>query len=65
MECRLEKLLEEKGITVKELSKKTGISVVTLNKYKENNIKRMTFKNLNLLCQHLNCTTGDILKMKS
>lgn len=61
MECKLEKLLEEKGMTVKELSKLTGISVKTLNKYKENNIKRMTFKTLNLLCQHLNCNTNDII----
>lgn len=61
MECKLEKVLEEKGMTVKELSKLTGISVKTLNKYKENNIKRITFKTLNLLCQYLHCNTNDIL----
>lgn len=63
MECRLKHILQEKGITVKELSKSTGISVKTLNKYIDNNIKQITFKTLNLLCEQLDCTTSDIISI--
>lgn len=58
---RLAELLEERGITLTELSNRVGISVVNLSLLKNNHAKAMRFSTLDALCRALDCQPGDLL----
>ena len=65
MQCRLKQVMEKTGKNVKELSKETGISIQTIEKYCNNEIYYVYFKTLNKLCMALNCDTTDLFSSHS
>lgn len=53
-------LMEKRNITLSELSKETGIKVSTLERYKNNTIKKIYFLTANKLCKALDCDITEL-----
>lgn len=62
MKCNLPKIMEQSNITTQELSKLTGLSIATIEKYCQNKIRIIHFETLNKLCKSLNCNGTDLFK---
>ncbi len=61
IECHLGALLEERSMTLVELSDKVGISVAILSVLKSNRAKAIRFSTLQEICRVLNCDVGEML----
>lgn len=59
--CRLDELLEERGMTLTELSKHVGVSLVNLSVLKNDRAKAIRFSTLTAICDALQCQVGDLL----
>ena len=64
MHIKLREILDEKGITVYALSKKTGISQNNLSKLIKQETSSIRFDTLEIICQNLNITPNDILEVE-
>ncbi|MGI5489450.1 helix-turn-helix domain-containing protein [Microtetraspora malaysiensis] len=58
---RLDELLNERGMTLTELSGLVGIAVVNLSILKNGHAKAIRFSTLTRLCHVLGCQPGDLL----
>ena len=63
IEVRIDELLNEKGRTFYWLSKQTQISHTTLWRLKKGKALGINFATLEKICQTLECTPGDVLKI--
>lgn len=63
IDCRLEELLQDRGISLSELSRITGITLANLSILKTGKAKAVRFKTLSILCEALDCEPGDILAL--
>ncbi|GAA4534602.1 MULTISPECIES: helix-turn-helix domain-containing protein [Nonomuraea] len=61
IEVHLDRLLEERGMTVVELADRVGITNVNLSILKNNRAKAIRFSTLSKLCEVLDCQPGDLL----
>ena len=61
IQVRLDYVLLDKRMKLKDLAEKTGIAVNNLSVLKTNKAKAVRFSTLNALCEALNCTPGDLL----
>lgn len=59
---RLDRVMADRKITLKELSEKVGINNVNLSKIKTGKISAIRFSTLVAICEALNCQPGDILE---
>jgi putative transcriptional regulator len=59
--CRLDELLEQRGITLTELSRRVGVSLVNLSVLKNDRAKAIRFSTLSAVCRELECDVGDLL----
>ena len=59
--CRLDELLAERGMSLTELSRRVGVSLVNLSVLKNNRAKAIRFSTLTALCAVLDCSVGDLL----
>jgi putative transcriptional regulator len=59
--CRLDELLEARGMTLTELSKQVGVSLVNLSVLKNDRAKAIRFSTLTAICEALDCGVGDLL----
>ncbi|NLU51323.1 MAG: helix-turn-helix transcriptional regulator [Clostridiaceae bacterium] len=59
---RLDRVMADRKISLKELSEKVGISNVNLSKMKTGKISAIRFSTLAAICDVLNCQPGDILE---
>ena len=59
--CRLDELLEARGMTLTELSKQVGVSLVNLSVLKNDRAKAVRFSTLTAICEALDCQVGDLL----
>jgi putative transcriptional regulator len=59
--CRLDELLEERGMTLTRLSELVGLSVVNLSVLKNDRAKAIRFSTLTAICDALECEVGDLL----
>ena len=59
--CRLDELLEARGMTLTELSKRVGVSLVNLSVLKNDRAKAIRFSTLTAICNALECDVGDLL----
>ena len=59
--CRLDELLEARGLTLTELSKQVGVSLVNLSVLKNDRARAIRFSTLTAICEALNCQVGDLL----
>lgn len=59
--CNLDRLLEERNLSLVELSQQVGVSVANLSVLKNNRARAVRFSTLTALCQVLECSPGDLL----
>ena len=62
--CKLDKLLKEKEMTYKALSKKTGVSYVALWKLANGKKYNPSYEVIENICRVLKCDIGDLLSLK-
>lgn len=58
--CRLGEVLAERGMTLAELSQRTGITVVNLSILKNNRARAVRFSTLARICAALDTTPGEL-----
>lgn len=60
--CRLDELLAERGMSLTELSRRVGVSLVNLSVLKNNRARAIRFSTLTALCEVLECQVGDLFR---
>ena len=63
--CHLDKLLEERGITLSALAQQVGVTAVNLSVLKNNRAQAVRFSTLAALCEALDCQPGDLFSVRS
>lgn len=63
--CRLDDLLEARGMTLSALADEVGVSVVNLSILKNNRAKAIRFSTLTAICDVLGCGVGDLLMVSA
>jgi putative transcriptional regulator len=58
----LDRVMEERKMSLNELAEKVGISNVNLSKIKNNKVTAVRFSTLAGICEALECSPGDILE---
>lgn len=61
---RLDKIIAERRMTLKELAARVGITPVNLSKIKNNRVSAIRFTTLAGICRELHCQPGDILEYR-
>ncbi|WP_340309592.1 helix-turn-helix transcriptional regulator [Ruicaihuangia caeni] len=59
--CHLDELLAARGMTLTELSRVVGVSVVNLSVLKNDRARAIRFSTLHAICAALECEVGDLL----
>jgi len=59
----LDRLLEERGLTLTELADQVGVTVVNLSVLKNGRARAIRFSTLTALCEALGCQPGDLLAL--
>lgn len=59
--CRLDELLEQRGMTLTRLSEIVGVSVVNLSILKNDRARAIRFSTLFAVCEALECEVGELL----
>ncbi|WP_349898842.1 helix-turn-helix domain-containing protein [Parafrigoribacterium soli] len=59
--CRLDELLEERGMTLTRLSELVDLSIVNLSILKNDRAKAIRFSTLIAICDALDCEVGELL----
>jgi putative transcriptional regulator len=59
--CRLDELLEAKGMTLTRLSEVVGVSIVNLSVLKNDRARAIRFSTLRAICEALECEVGELL----
>lgn len=58
----LSRLLGERRVTQKDLSKKTGIRIATINEYYNELTDRVNLEHLEKICEVLGCELGELIQ---
>lgn len=61
---RLDDVLQERGMTLTELSRTTGLTMANLSVLKNGHAKAVRFSSLTLICDALGCTPADLLDIE-
>lgn len=61
---RLDRVMADRKMSLKELSEKVGVSNVDLSKIKTGKISAIRFSTLEAICETLDCQPGDILEYR-
>jgi len=61
----LDRVLEERDLTLTELAQRVGISVVNLSILKNGRARAVRFSTLAALCEALGCQPGDLLRYQA
>lgn len=59
---RLDRVMADRKMSLKDLSEATGLSEVNLSKLKNSRVKAIRFSTLNSICTELKCQPRDILE---
>ena len=59
--CRLDELLEARGMTLARLSELVGVSVVNLSILKNDRARAIRYSTLAAICEALDCEVGELL----
>lgn len=59
---RLDRVMADRKISLKDLADQVGISTVNLSRLKNGKISAVRFSTLEALCQALRCQPGDLLE---
>ena len=60
----LDKVMKERGVKLKDLASKIGLTDANLSNIKTGKISAIRFSTLNALCKELNCQPADILEYR-
>jgi len=63
--CRLDELLEERGMTLTRLSELVGVSLVNLSVLKNDRARAIRFSTLTAICDALQCEVGELLVVRA
>ncbi|WP_154793601.1 helix-turn-helix domain-containing protein [Occultella kanbiaonis] len=63
--CHLDRVLEERGVTLTELSERTGITLANLSILKTNKARAIRFTTLTAICDALDATPADLFGLRS
>ena len=58
----LDKVMKDRGVKLKDLAEKIGLTDANLSNIKTGKISAIRFSTLNALCKELNCQPADILQ---
>ena len=61
---RLDRVMADRKMTLKELSERVGVANVNLSKLKTGKVNAIRFSTLEAICDVLDCQPGDILEYK-
>ena len=61
---RLDRVMADRKMSLKELSERVGIANVNLSKIKTGKVSAIRFSTLEAICEALDCQPGDILEYK-
>lgn len=61
--CRLDELLDQRGMTLTELSDRVGVTLVNLSILKNDRARAIRFSTLTAICDVLQCDVGDLLRI--
>lgn len=61
---RLDRVMADRKMSLKELSEKVGIANVNLSKLKTGKVNAIRFSTLEAICDVLDCQPGDILEYR-
>lgn len=61
--CRLDELLEARGLTLAALADQVGVTVVNLSVLKNDRAKAIRFSTLTAICDALGCSPGDLFTL--
>ncbi len=61
---RLDRVMADRKMTLKELSERVGVANVNLSKMKTGKISAIRFSTLEAICDVLDCQPGDILEYR-
>lgn len=59
--CRLDELLEARGMTLTRLSELVGVSIVNLSVLKNDRARAIRYSTLRAICDALDCEVGELL----
>jgi putative transcriptional regulator len=59
--CRLDELLEQRGMTLTRLGELVGVSIVNLSILKNDRARAIRYSTLAAICAALDCEVGDLL----
>jgi putative transcriptional regulator len=59
--CRLDELLEQRGMTLTRLGELVGVSIVNLSILKNDRARAIRYSTLSAICAALDCEVGDLL----
>lgn len=59
---RLDRVMADRKVSLKELSDQVGITNVNLSKMKTGKISAIRFSTLEAICEALDCQPGDLLE---
>ena len=59
---KLDKVMKERGVKLKDLAVKIGLTDANLSNIKTGKISAIRFSTLNALCKELDCQAADILE---
>ena len=59
--CRLDEILERRGMTLTRLSVLVGVSIVNLSVLKNDRARAIRFSTLRAICEALECEVGELL----
>jgi len=62
--CHLDRLLDERGMTLTQLAATVGVSVVNLSVLKNDRARAVRFSTLTALCDALDCQPGDLFTVR-
>ena len=59
---RLDRVMADRKMSLKELSEKVGVANVNLSKLKTGKVSAIRFSTLDAICDVLDCQPGDIIE---
>lgn len=61
--CHLDRLLDERGMTLAALADAVGVTVVNLSVLKNNRAKAIRYSTLTAICDVLSCDVGELFSV--
>ncbi len=64
MVCHLDQMLDRRGMTLTDLAREVGVTVVNLSVLKNDRARAVRFSTLAAVCDALDCQPGDLFSVQ-